>query len=106
MFEDEHFDTLLNPQVIFEVLSNSTESYDRGKKFEQYRSIPSLRSYVLVAQDAVLVEHFARQEDGAWLLREHRAGGRLALDAIGGSIAVDEIYLKVFPRSAPPAPPR
>lgn len=95
-FEDQHGDTLLNPEVIFEVLSGSTELHDRGKKFEAYRKLPSLREYVLVSQDEPLVEQYTRQEDGAWSLREHRAGGRLWLEAIGCEIAVDEMYLKVF----------
>lgn len=95
-FEDEVHDTLLNPRVLVEVLSESSESYDRGKKFEQYRSIDGLAEYVLVAQDRVLVEHFSRQSDGSWLLREARAGGRITLPSIDCAIEVDEIYLKVF----------
>ena len=94
--EDDEADTLLNPQVIFEVLSDSTEDYDRGTKFKNYRTIPSLRDYVLVSQHEVLVEHFVRQPDGAWLLREHRAGAQLTLTATGVVVDVDELYLKVF----------
>src|SRR5215475_2147969 len=56
LFEDEHFDTLLNPQVIIEVLSNSTEAYDRGKKFAHYRTVESLREYVLVSQTEYRIE--------------------------------------------------
>src|ERR1044072_8315019 len=56
-FEDQHVDTLLNPTVIIEVLSESTEAYDRGEKFAQYRRIESLREYVLVAQNKIRVEH-------------------------------------------------
>ncbi len=95
-FADEAHDTLLNPKVLVEVLSESSESYDRGKKFEQYRSVASFSEYVLVAQDQVLVEHFSRQPDGSWLLREARAGGRITLPSIDCTIEVDEIYLKVF----------
>jgi Uma2 family endonuclease len=62
-------ETLLNPRVIFEVLSESTESYDRGKKFEHYQSITSLQEYVLVAQDRPHIDHFVRQEKGVWVLR-------------------------------------
>jgi Uma2 family endonuclease len=61
-------ETLLNPRVVFEVLSESTESYDRGKKFQHYQSIPSLQEYVLVAQDRPHVDHFARNPDGSWRL--------------------------------------
>jgi Uma2 family endonuclease len=103
-FEDDEADTLLNPQVIFEVLSDSTEDYDRGTKFKNYRSIPSLRDYVLVSQAEVLVEHFVRQPDGSWLLREHRAGAQVELASIGCTVAVDELYLKVFHEDRAPAP--
>lgn len=57
-FEDSEMDTLLNPRLIIEVLSESTEAYDRGAKFEQYRSVESLQEYLLVAQDRVFVERF------------------------------------------------
>lgn len=93
-------DVLLNPAVICEVLSASTESYDRGGKFAQYRLIPSLTDYVLLAQDQVLIEHFARQPDNSWLMREIRAGQVLRL-SIGCELLADEIYLKVF--ATPPA---
>ena len=67
-FEDAHLDTLLNPVLIIEVLSPSTEAYDRGKKFELYRGIVSLRHYLLIAQDRYHVDHFLRQPDDTWLL--------------------------------------
>jgi Uma2 family endonuclease len=70
--EDEHFDTLLNPMVIVEVLSESTEAYDRGEKFAHYRRLDSLREYVLVAQDKVRVEHF-RREGEEWICRKSAA---------------------------------
>ena len=100
-FEDDKADTLLNPQIIFEVLSDSTEDYDRGTKFKHYRSIPSFREYLLVSQTEILVEHSIRQDDGSWLLRDHGAGERLVLASIGCEIAVDELYLKVFSASPP-----
>ena len=95
--EDDTHDTLLNPTVLVEVLSPSTEAYDRGKKFRHYRSIPTLREYVLVAQDSVSVERYTRGDDGVWSLHESGAGEKLVLTSIGCEIAVDEIYLKVFP---------
>ncbi len=95
-FTNEREETLVNPSLIVEVLSPSTESYDRGRKFEHYRTIPSLTDYVLVSQDAPLVEHFVRQPSGSWLLTEYRAGHALAIDSLGVSIAVDEIYRKVL----------
>lgn len=95
--EDSHQDTLFNPTVIFEVLSPSTEAYDRGEKFGSYRTLHSLTDYVLVTQDAIRVEHFHRQPDGTWLLTERGQGDRLVLDRIGCAIALDDIYRNVFP---------
>lgn len=94
--EDSELDTLLNPQLIVEVLSTSTEAYDRGEKFEQYRSIPSFREYVLISQDKALVDHFVKQPDGSWLMRSRRAGETIELASVGCALAVDDIYLKVF----------
>jgi Uma2 family endonuclease len=103
LFDDDARDTLLNPTAFVEVLSESTEGYDRGKKFRNYRSIATFREYVLVAQDGVSVERYTRGDDGVWSLHESGAGERLVLASIGCEIAVDEIYLKVFPASGPTA---
>ncbi|WP_437669541.1 Uma2 family endonuclease [Sorangium sp. So ce131] len=100
LFEDDHRDTLLNPTAVFEVLSDSSESYDRGGKFALYRGIPSITDYVLLSQKQVEIEHFRRQPDGTWLLRVLGPGERLHITSIGCDLAVDELYLKVF---APPA---
>ena len=70
---DKHQDTLTHPLVIVEVLSPSTRNYDRGEKFQHYRSIPSFREYLVLAQDEIRVEHHVRQPDGAWIFREHTA---------------------------------
>ncbi len=94
--EEAERDVLCNPTVVCEVLSASTESYDRGSKFAQYRKLPSLTDYVLLAQDEVRIEHFARQPDDSWLMREIR-GGQLLRLSIGCELAADEIYLKVLP---------
>lgn len=67
---DEEFDTLLNPTVIVEILSKSTQSYDRGDKFSLYRSIASLQQYILISSLKVAVEHYQRQPDNSWLLKE------------------------------------
>jgi Uma2 family endonuclease len=64
----QKLETLLNPRVVFEVLSESTESYDRGKKFEHYQTIESFEEYVLVAQDRPHIDHFVRQSAGSWRL--------------------------------------
>lgn len=63
-FADDEFDTLLNPALIIEVLSPSTEQCDRGRKFEKYRALDSLREYVLIAQDRPHIERYTRQADG------------------------------------------
>lgn len=65
-FEDEHVDTLLNPQVIIEVLSESTANYDRGKKLRRYKQIASLQEYALVAQDEPAIHRYIRKPNGEW----------------------------------------
>jgi Uma2 family endonuclease len=96
--EDAQMDTLLNPTVIVEVLSESTEAYDRGDKFAHYRRLESLTDYVMIAQDKVRVEHYVRQGE-QWVLTEiSDPDGRLRLSSIDCSIALREIYDKVpFP---------
>jgi Uma2 family endonuclease len=96
LFEDETEDNLLNPVVIFEVLSDSTENYDRGKKFDGYKSIPTFEEYVLVSQKRVQVERFRKQPDGTWERTELGAGDTLALDSIGCEMKVDAFYWRVF----------
>ncbi len=96
-FEDENDDVLLNPTVIFEVLSESTEAYDRGKKFEHYQRVESLLEYVLVSQDARRIERFVRREGRFWAYVEHRdASETVALETIGCEIALQDVYVKVF----------
>jgi Uma2 family endonuclease len=97
---DDVRDTLINPVVIVEVLSDSTEKYDRGDKFEQYQSIPSFRDYVLVSQKKVRIEHFRKQADGTWLLRTAGPGERIMLESGDCDLAVDRAYLKVFDEPA------
>lgn len=95
-FEDDQVDTLLNPDLIFEVLSPSTESYDRGKKFERYRALDSLGNYLLVAQDRPRVERFQRQPGGFWLFSERMGlDQRLELERPELSIPLAEIYDRV-----------
>jgi Uma2 family endonuclease len=94
-FEDKEFDTLLNPTVIIEVLSPSTEKYDRGKKFEHYRSIPSLREYVLIAQDEARIQCFSLQND-FWVFDEAVAlDAILTLTSIECTLALSDVYEKV-----------
>lgn len=89
-------DSLLNPSVIVEVISDATEAYDRGKKFEQYRSLDSLTDYILIAQDTVRAEHYSRQPDNRWLyVAENRLEGSITLVSIGCALALAEVYEKV-----------
>jgi Uma2 family endonuclease len=100
-FEDKEFDTLLNPRTIIEILSDSTERYDRGAKFGHYRSIPSLQEYVLVSQDRALVERFVRQANGDWVYTEY-AGQGSVFEFVGVPVRIPlaEIYQGVtFPES-------
>ena len=95
-FLDSDVDTLLNPTLLIEVLSDSTEKNDRGTKFKQYRQIPSLREYILVSQDEPLIEHFTRRGDTYWELTE-TAGldSQLVLSSLGCQIPLAEVYSKV-----------
>ncbi|MDO9020643.1 MAG: Uma2 family endonuclease [Deltaproteobacteria bacterium] len=94
---------MINPVVLVEVLSDGTEAYDRGEKFEHYRQLPSLRDYVLVSQRRPLVEVYSRDERDRWVLTAVGAGERFTLAAMEGAIEVDRIYAGV---ELLPAPPR
>lgn len=89
-------DVVTNPKVLFEVLSDSTESYDRGEKAEGYRTIESASDHLIVAQHKPHVEHYARQADGSWLLREAGAGGAVTLRSVGVTLEIDAIYAGAF----------
>ena len=93
-FHDKHGDVLLNPIVIFEVLSPSTEKYDRGEKFRRYSTqIESLQDYVVVSQDQARIEHHHRQTDGAWTATEvNGLDGVLVLPSIDCRIPLAEVY--------------
>jgi Uma2 family endonuclease len=93
---DEHDDILMNPVAVFEVLSPSTEKYDRGLKSRLYRSIDSLRDYVLVDQEQVRIEQYTRQADGTWTLRDYQVPDQeLKIDSIGVAIPLRRIYDRV-----------
>ncbi|MDD2724696.1 MAG: Uma2 family endonuclease [Methylovulum sp.] len=95
-FEDAHVDTLLNPTLLVEVLSPSTEAYDRGGKFAHYRKIPSLREYLLVMQDQPAIERYVRQ-GGAWVLSEALGlDADLSLESIDCVLSLREVYDKVL----------
>src|SRR5580692_2698091 len=86
IFSDQK-DVVLNPLLIVEVLSPSTEGYDRGKKFELYRTIPSFREYLVVHQGNVHVEHYSKQDDGSWVLRDY-ADGSFTIARLGVQISM------------------
>jgi Uma2 family endonuclease len=93
---DGRRDVLLNPSLIVEVLSDSTEAYDRGAKFALYRQIPSLKEYLLVSQGQVLVELYSRGEDGRWVLSDYRAlTDRVLLPGLDCTLELAEVYDKV-----------
>ena len=100
-FEDGALDILLNPAVVVEVLSSSTQDYDRGTKFALYRTIESLRDYVLISQDRVRVEHYARQGAFQWLLTEYaEMSDTLSLPSVDVTLSLSAIYRKVgFPEA-------
>ncbi|HKV42061.1 MAG TPA: Uma2 family endonuclease [Blastocatellia bacterium] len=95
-FIDDQLDTLTNPVLIVEVLSDSTKNYDRGEKFERYRTIRSFREYLLITQDKIHIEQYVRQDDNSWVLREkHSLNDIIEPTSVGCRIPVTEIYLKI-----------
>jgi Uma2 family endonuclease len=92
-------DTLLNPIVIIEVLSETTGNYDRSLKFERYRQIPSFREYLVVAQDRVYVEHHVRSDSSekiAWTMREFTSlEDVISLESVGANLPCSAIYAEV-----------
>lgn len=93
-FADERRTTLLNPRVVVEVVSESSEAYDRGEKFEHYRTIDSLADYVLCGTTSRLIEVYSRQGD-VWTLRIHREGDHVALPSVSAGFSVDAVYAGV-----------
>ena len=95
-FQDAVLDTLLNPVLLIEILSDSTESYDRGKKFQHYRSIESLQEYVLVSQNEARIEKYIRQGDGFWVLSEAvGVDSSITFESIDCPISLAEVYDKI-----------
>ena len=93
--ELEGNDVLLNPNILVEVLSTSTEQYDRGLKWEGYQRLATLTDYVLVSQTEPRIEHFQRASDGSWTYRVAESGGR-AVMTNGAELVVDDIFAGVF----------
>ncbi len=94
-FEDDSFDTLLNPVIIMEVLSPSTEEYDRGEKFEYYKQLPSLKEYILVAQDKISLEHYVMQATEWELTTFADPTDILTLSTIRCKLPLKDIYRRV-----------
>lgn len=96
-FLDSSRDVLLNPKAIFEVLSPSTEAFDRGGKFHRYQTHnPTLTDYVLVNQDQPLIEHFQRQDDGSWSYRQQVGlKAKLTISTIKVTLKFSDVYERV-----------
>jgi Uma2 family endonuclease len=93
LFNDNRSDEVLNPCLIVEVLSQSTQGYDRGDKFLYYRSIPEFREYLLVSQSEYFIEHYRKTGEGQWLLQEYRGNEvEMALESVRISLVVKHIY--------------
>lgn len=102
--DDPKRTTLINPRVIFEVLSDSTERYDRGEKFEKYRQIESLEEYILLSQNKPAVEGFLRQSDGSWNLLAWQGVEAIAkLRCVEVGLPLAELYAGVEMRERPPS---
>ncbi len=96
LFLDDQTDTLLNPGLVVEVFSPSTEAYDRGRKFESYKTIESLREYLLVASDRIHADLYTRQADGRWLLTSaDKLEDSLTLESVGAQLTMADLYDKV-----------
>jgi Uma2 family endonuclease len=90
--DDEHDDILLNPAILFEVLSDSTALFDRGDKFRSYRQINSLKEYILIAQDEQRIEHFFKDDNGRWQIGEVVTEGSLVLTTTPFELSIEEVY--------------
>lgn len=94
--------TVVNPRLVIEIISDSTEGTDRGEKFDDYRAIDSLDEYVLIRQKQPVVEVFRRRDDGSWLYRVHEGMEAIArLDSIGVELALAEVFAGI---TFPPPP--
>jgi Uma2 family endonuclease len=95
-FVDEHKDTITNPILVAEVLSDATEAYDRGVKAERYRAVPTLAEYLFVSQERVHIELYTRRPDGAWSFREwNDPHAEIDLASVGCRLKIAEVYAKV-----------
>jgi Uma2 family endonuclease len=106
IFHDVHLDVLINAKVIIEVLSRSTEAYDRGEKFSRYRQMESFTDYLLVSQTRPSIEHFTKQANGDWILHiEAAPGNSIVISSIGCSLHLAEVYDRINFADVPPHGP-
>ena len=94
-FDDENNDNLANPKVIIEVLSDSTEGFDRGDKFKSYRQITSLDEYILINQKDACIEQFYRDETGRWQFGEIITEGSFTLISLPFELKIEDVYRKI-----------
>jgi Uma2 family endonuclease len=95
-FDDEYEDAILNPILIVEVLSETTAGYDRGRKFQAYKQLGSLKEYVLVSQDEYLIEQYVRQDGHSWLYTDVSGlESNIYLPSLAGTLALKDVYAKV-----------
>lgn len=95
-FAGKRNDTITNPALIIEVLSEATKNYDRGQKFELYRALPSLKEYILIHQDHIYIEQFVKQTSGKWLLSDIKEADEvLHLESVGEMLPLQDVYSKV-----------
>ncbi len=99
---EETTDVVTNPSLVLEVLSPGTEAFDRADKFAGYRSVETLRHYVMVSSQEVMVEHYTREDDGSWTLRVLGPGDTMTLSTPNLRIAVDDLYERAFDDVAAP----
>lgn len=101
-FDDEEEDTLLNPVVILELLSDSTEAYDRGQKFAYYQILPSLQEYLLISQHQCQIEHYVRNSERFWTYAEyHDAEKSVALQSIKVELQLKDVYARLPLENSP-----
>ena len=96
IFAENRNDTITNPVAIAEILSDSTEKYDRGDKFRMYRTIPSFKEYLLISQTAMQVEKFSKNDNNQWILSEYAGKDtKIVFDSFGFEISLEELYDRV-----------
>jgi Uma2 family endonuclease len=100
-FEDEHRDIIVNPTLIIEVLSDSTEAFDRGDKFKSYREIKTLKEYILIRSTKKSIEQFYCDETGRWQFGDVITEGSLKLQSLPLELVLDEVYLNVVFEASP-----